>query len=104
MKSLVIVAGRKKRGDIHPFDAGPFFQQDASVIGTLIFPLYPGIRHLHDYLFAVAHHEGIEKISNGLRVAGTRAASDDHRLGVVPVGGEKRDACQIKYGQNIGKI
>ncbi len=54
-------------------------------------------------LLRLADEEGVEERRQRLRVGRGRAAGDDQRIAVGPVGGAQRHAAQVEQGQDVGE-
>ena len=80
---------------------------DAADVGGRLQELLPGralplvffveVEKVHHDLFPVAEHEEVEKVRDGLRVAGAGAAAHDEVFKAVPVFREQRHAAEFEH-------
>ena len=87
-----VVEGR----DVDAADVGGRFQK--LVLGrALLLVFFVEVEEVHHDLFPVTEHEEVEKVGDGLRVAGAGAAAHDEVSEVVPIFGEQRHAAQFQH-------
>ena len=96
------VVGLEARRDVDPGKAGQGTEDGLSVGDRRALGRGHDLVHLTDHLFAVAQHEGIDEVGQGLGVEGTVSAGHHDRVVRRSVGAVDGDTGQIDQVEDVG--
>ena len=99
--AICMVLGLIQGRHVNPVNFRQCLQQGRSWL-IPCFPFLVGGDDFVDHLFALTDYEGIDECMHRFRVESCMSTGDDQRMGLVSLGSEERDTCQVQQVEGIG--